>query len=460
MAALAPRQTPQSQERRSADRGSAPKRVAVSKHFASPGTSGLSRNTGAAFPHGGVRPWHGTTAQVPLAPLARPLQRKLKIGDVDDPFERLAEQMAQRVAAGPGHLGAISGGSLLQRQCACGGQAGPSGECEACKQKRLQRQASGRAAAGAAPAIVHDTLRSPGRPLDGGARASMEARFGHDFAAVRVHTDERAAQSAVAVNALAYTVGHHVVFGSGQYDPQSAAGSRLLAHELTHVLQQGGAADQLQRQSSDPSQAVTPDPAQPVTPDPSQGVTPDPTQGGAGPTAGGSCTPTAKFITIPRTRLQASFQGDMFGAPVTMVAQFKAPEGCDCHCGEYRQFVRGFFKQDGVDVTAKEPFCSGPMSPTVFLEDCSPNSALPGGQQKYGYRSLPWSTASMFSKPDQATGCQFNGTDFPGWKLGSGAAHHFEVHLDFQSKLVDACNKDAVLAQANWGLDGDGIGQG
>ena len=66
----------------------------------------------------------------------------------------------------------------------------------------------------------------------------------------------------------------------------------------------------------------------------------------------------------------------------------------------------------------------------------------------------------MFSKPDQATGCQFNGTDFPGWKLGSGAAHHFEVHLDFQSKLVDACNKDAVLAQANWGLDGDGIGQG
>jgi hypothetical protein len=66
----------------------------------------------------------------------------------------------------------------------------------------------------------------------------MEPRFGHDFSRVRVHADARAADSARAVNALAYTVGRDVVFGGGQYVPQSAAGLRLIAHELVHVVQQ------------------------------------------------------------------------------------------------------------------------------------------------------------------------------------------------------------------------------
>jgi hypothetical protein len=68
----------------------------------------------------------------------------------------------------------------------------------------------------------------------------MEPRFGHDFSGVRVHTDAQAAESARAVNALAYTVGRDVVFGAGQFAPQSPAGRRLMAHELTHVVQQQG----------------------------------------------------------------------------------------------------------------------------------------------------------------------------------------------------------------------------
>ena len=64
----------------------------------------------------------------------------------------------------------------------------------------------------------------------------MESRFGHDFARVRIHADTRAAESAVAVSALAYTVGNDVVFGAGQYTPRSAAGRRLLAHELAHII--------------------------------------------------------------------------------------------------------------------------------------------------------------------------------------------------------------------------------
>jgi len=90
-----------------------------------------------------------------------------------------------------------------------------------------------------APQIVHEVLRAPGRPLDGPTRTLMESRFGHDFGRVRVHADERAAESARAVNAKAYAVGSHIVFNAGEYQPRTAVGLGSLAHELTHVLQQG-----------------------------------------------------------------------------------------------------------------------------------------------------------------------------------------------------------------------------
>src|SRR5205823_763670 len=74
------------------------------------------------------------------------------------------------------------------------------------------------------PPIVHEVLRSGGRPLDAAPRAFLEQRFGHDFSHVRVHTDAKAADSARAVNAFAYTVGHDVVFGPGLYAPSTSAG--------------------------------------------------------------------------------------------------------------------------------------------------------------------------------------------------------------------------------------------
>ena len=128
---------------------------------------------------------------------------------------------------------------LLQRKCACGGAPGVDGECAACRKRRLQRQPDRQVEPTGVPAIVHDVLRSPGQPLDPATRAFMEPRFGHDFSAVRVHTDLRAAESARAVNALAYTVGRDVTFGPGQYAPGTSAGRRLIAHELAHVVQQG-----------------------------------------------------------------------------------------------------------------------------------------------------------------------------------------------------------------------------
>ena len=111
----------------------------------------------------------------------------------------------------------------------------------------------------AAPPNVHKVLASTGQRLDASARAFFEPRFGQDLSDVRIHADATAAESARSVNALAYTAGKHIVLGEGQYSPNSTAGQRLLAHELTHVMQQrsGATAMTLQRQANDPRKLQT-----------------------------------------------------------------------------------------------------------------------------------------------------------------------------------------------------------
>ncbi len=94
------------------------------------------------------------------------------------------------------------------------------------------------------PTVTSDIekgLRSPGRPLDKKTQVIMESRFGHDFSRVRIHTDQKAAESAEESKVAAYTVGHEIVFGKGQYAPDSMRGRAILAHELTHVVQQQSA---------------------------------------------------------------------------------------------------------------------------------------------------------------------------------------------------------------------------
>jgi peptidoglycan/xylan/chitin deacetylase (PgdA/CDA1 family) len=113
-------------------------------------------------------------------------------------------------------------------------------ECKECASKTgvLQRAAVQEHAPAQVSDIVYDVLKSPGQPLDRGTREYMEQRFDHDFSAVRVHTDARAAESARAVNADAYTVGHHIAFGATRYSPLTSVGKKLLAHELAHTVQQ------------------------------------------------------------------------------------------------------------------------------------------------------------------------------------------------------------------------------
>jgi hypothetical protein len=151
---------------------------------------------------------------------------------------------------------------LLKRKCPCGGTPGPTGECEDCKKKKeklghglVQRRAAGTAQPSIIPPIVHETLGSPGHPLDASTRAFMEPRFGHDFSQVRVHTDSRAGDSARAINAHAYTSGNDIAFAPGKYQPDSHSGRHLLAHELAHTVQQA----RLQRRASDLSVDTAPD---------------------------------------------------------------------------------------------------------------------------------------------------------------------------------------------------------
>jgi len=170
---------------------------------------------------------------------AKPTPVALRIGTVNDAFEQEAEYVAEKIVNGGARpkpewsLSSIGIGRGVQRKCSCGG----SGECEECKKKKeVQRKAIGPTQPDQAPPIVHEVLTSAGKPLDQNVRQRFELRFGYDFSRVRLHTDERAAESARAIDALAYASGNDIVFN--QYSPGTDSGQKLLAHELAHVVQQ------------------------------------------------------------------------------------------------------------------------------------------------------------------------------------------------------------------------------
>lgn len=169
------------------------------------------------------------------------LQRKPLVSRGKDRFEREADRVADSV---------VARASPVKPGCACGGV------CASCQDKsntksarrdevpaiqRMPAASMPESARAVAPPSVSRTLGKDGAPLPPVMRSDLERHLRHDLSRVRVHTDADAARSARDVQARAYTVGSHVVFGANQYSPATPAGKRLLAHELTHVVQQGGA---------------------------------------------------------------------------------------------------------------------------------------------------------------------------------------------------------------------------
>ena len=172
------------------------------------------------------------------------IQTKLAINQPGDIYEQEADRLSEIVMRMPG--------PRIQPSFARGGGL-PEGRSErvGTEQARVPTVPVGSSdlERTALPPTIDQTLRSIGQPIDPSTQAFMQSRFGHDFSQVRVHADTRAGQSARALDARAYTVGRHVVFAPGQYRPGTAEGRRLLAHELTHVVQQAGAGEMnVQRQ--------------------------------------------------------------------------------------------------------------------------------------------------------------------------------------------------------------------
>ena len=155
---------------------------------------------------------------------ARRILPKLEVSRPGDPLEREADQTAEQVV------------QKKAAPCSCGGRCS---KCSGEKAPQIARRAEP-GADRAVPAAQADLLSQlgSGQPLDTATRHSFEERFGVGFGSVRVHANAAAADSARMLRARAYTMGRDVVFGAGQYAPRTSEGRRLLAHELTHVVQQ------------------------------------------------------------------------------------------------------------------------------------------------------------------------------------------------------------------------------
>ncbi len=169
------------------------------------------------------------------------VQAKLAIGRPDDEYEQEADRVAEQVMRVPDSAlceASRSTGSNAdgRMQPACSKCSDDDEEAERLRTKPVP----GRALVAPKAGSERQVPNGDGQPLDPAIRAFMEPRFGYDLGQVRVHADAKAAESARATNALAYTVGRDIVFGVGEYAPQTEQGRRLLAHELTHVVQQSG----------------------------------------------------------------------------------------------------------------------------------------------------------------------------------------------------------------------------
>jgi hypothetical protein len=183
------------------------------------------------------------------APLT--IQPKLTIGRPDDPYEQEADHVAERVMRMPE--------PAVQGMAGCGAGNGLSCSDEGTTGNGLvqRRVTSQPGPVFDVPPVVHEVLRSSGQPLESSAQEYMSSRMGHDFSSVRVHTDTLAHDSARAVHASAYTTGNDIVFAPGVYAPSTPDGRHILAHELSHVVQQGGNRMSIQRWGDDIHKEIT-----------------------------------------------------------------------------------------------------------------------------------------------------------------------------------------------------------
>jgi hypothetical protein len=221
----------------------------------------------------------------------------------------------------------------------------------------------------------------------GSSGSSTDSRFGHDFSRVRVGTRSSATQSLV---------------GIGETETVEPKAAPKMTDEV-------------------------PAPARPATDEL-------------------VCSVEGRWVEIPSSTLPATLTGSRLSASFNMIGRYWPQViPCSCSCGEYRQYIRGEYKRNGATVVHR--LCGTDISPTIFQEDCG---RIGTSDYAYGYRSQRF-VNSTFTRPDQNSGCRFEGADSPG--ITGTAGDNLEVNLDFKGYLIDTCNV-TILATADWTVAG------
>ncbi len=356
------------------------------------------------------------------------LQKKLSIGASNDPLEQEADRIADQVLAAPAHSTVSGIPARIQRYTG---------------------QSSGQA--DTAPDSVDRVLAGSGRPLDTVLQQDMGQRFGHDFSQVRVHTGPSAELSARDVNAHAYTVGQNIVFGAGRFMPASPEGQRLLAHELTHVVQQSGADRTnaikgnlnhgLSRVSAPCARTGESGKDSPEFTSVVSGNTNDAVPNtGELPGSPGACV-VQSAMPYSRSGIIRTPSGSVFENFEVQVewssAKYRGEANyCAAECGEYHQFIKGYLKsssnKDGSDLkdVSGKVFGGKNLDEKVFQEDGLDNNL----KARYGHRNEKQTMDEKY-EPDRATGTKYVGKDAPGVLIGTFA----DFDLTFMGKLVDTC---------------------
>jgi len=284
---------------------------------------------------------------------------------------------------------AAPGKGLLQRKCKCGESAGAGDKCGECKKKEglLQRRQ-----ALAIPSIVHEVLR-PGQPLEAATRAIFEPRFAHDFSKVRVRANASGSESALASN--------------GE-DPSVVA----LPWQTHTILR---TAD---KSPNPPGPTASPAPPRSSPSAPPTSEQPAPRRH--------ACV-TSEKIPDKQTGVMPQ-QGQVNDYFEMNIDWSNSGPGCDCKCGEYRQFVKGYMKVNGRK--KDKPLAGGAiLEENTYHED--------GDASPYGHRDLPESSNDKFITPGRATGCSYRGKDTPGLAAVPGV--HLDMSLTFKGQTYDSC---------------------
>ena len=419
------------------------KRAPIATLAAPQQLGGISR---AAEPHvsgGELPPVHRFSA-IRVFDNARCIQPKLTIGKAHDPLEQEADRVAE-LAVGPGRspLAVDSAGARREIQRACD-------QCRKEEEERkVQRKSNAAPEAAIAPPAVETALAQPGRAMDGRTRAFFEKRFAHDFATVRVHAGPQAAASARAIGAIAYTVGRDIVLGAEAQPPETLEGRRLLAHELTHVVQQGAAGPgivQRQPQPAPPSSGSGTDqpPAPAANPKTPDGVDLGPTD--ANKTFCLKSTGLVVTTGVARNDTTNGAQGWQKMRFEGVTGGKVDGKSCACECGLYRHYIRGHINvsrgsgpQRQSAAVTQIGSCNQPLAldPTDFHEEATSCLHLPDHDPAH---------------------CKFSLGDQPGTNKNTALANGTNIDLkeDFQYEVWDVCQgKSVVQKQKTLSIQGD-----